>query len=46
MIFRALYQASGEFARLFDYVRPVHLVVAVVSLVFVTYVLRMWVKAQ
>jgi hypothetical protein len=46
MIFRALLQASEELARVFEHVQPVHLVVAVVALVFVAFVVRMWVNAQ
>lgn len=39
-------QATEELGRILEHVQPWHLVLAVVSLVFVTYVLRMWVKAQ
>lgn len=46
MIFRVLLQATDELGHVFEQVQPWHLVVAVVSLMFVTFVLRMWVRAQ
>lgn len=46
MVFRVLLQATDELGHVLEQVQPWHLVLAVVSLVFVTFVLRMWVKAQ